>query len=193
MQRYLCGRWLVVVVACSAALAIAGIAFASIPDSSGVIHVCYAATGSGALNVYDPSNTDGSVPTSCVKGQASLSFNQTGPAGPQGPAGHLPPAVVAAAVQNLGQVDSSLTGLRTAIAGAVSQQRQQRAAFRKLMRKFLSAKTVAAQLSTAGEMSDETSLALQEAMDRQSKFMTTLSNLMKKIADTDSADIQNLK
>lgn len=45
-------------------------------------------------------------------------------------------------------------------------------------------------LSELGEME---SLRLQMAMDRISKLMETLSNIMKKISDTDSVIVQNLK
>ena len=37
------------------------------------------------------------------------------------------------------------------------------------------------------------SLRLQMAMDRMSKFMSTLSNLLKKMSDTGSTITQNLK
>jgi hypothetical protein len=43
------------------------------------------------------------------------------------------------------------------------------------------------------EMSEATALQLQMEMDRRSKLMQTLSNLMKSIGDTDSAIVQNLK
>lgn len=42
-------------------------------------------------------------------------------------------------------------------------------------------------------MSEQTSLALQKAMDRQPKFVSTLSNLEKKLADTQAVLEQNLK
>ena len=45
-------------------------------------------------------------------------------------------------------------------------------------------------LSELGEME---SLRLQMAMDRMSKMMTTLSNLLKKIHDTSESITQNLK
>jgi hypothetical protein len=190
------------------AAAASGIAVATIPDSKGGIHACYNANGTGAVNVYDPDATDGSVPTSCIKGQASFDFNQTGPVGPQGPqgsagppgpagpqglVGHLDPTVVAAIEQNLAQIQSGLKGLQGAIASANSQQSQQRTAFLRLRRQFVSAKTVAAQLAALSEMSNQTSLALQMAMDRQSRLLTTLSNLEKKLSDTDSTIVQNLK
>ena len=43
------------------------------------------------------------------------------------------------------------------------------------------------------EMGEMESLRLQMAMDRHSKFMTTLSNIMKKISDTNQGIIQNIK
>ena len=42
-------------------------------------------------------------------------------------------------------------------------------------------------------MGETESLRLQMAMDRLSKMMSTLSNILKRISDTDSALVQNLK
>ncbi len=44
-----------------------------------------------------------------------------------------------------------------------------------------------------GEMGEMMSLRLQMAMDRRSKFISTLSNLLKKQRDTEKAIIQNMK
>jgi len=41
--------------------------------------------------------------------------------------------------------------------------------------------------------SQMTSMVLQEAMDRRSKLVDTLSNLMKKIDDTSGSIVQNMK
>ena len=43
------------------------------------------------------------------------------------------------------------------------------------------------------EMGEMESLRLQMAMDRMSKMMSTLSNLLKKISDTSTSITQNLK
>jgi hypothetical protein len=43
------------------------------------------------------------------------------------------------------------------------------------------------------EMSDMTSLRLQMTMDRRSQFISTLSNIMKKIGTTQETLIQNIK
>jgi Arc/MetJ-type ribon-helix-helix transcriptional regulator len=48
-------------------------------------------------------------------------------------------------------------------------------------------------LDSLSELGEMESLRLQMAMDRVSKLMTTLSNLLKKISDTESSIIQNLK
>jgi len=67
------------------ALVAAGIAYAAIPDSSGVIHGCYSAK-TGALRVIDSSGK-------CANGENALNWNQQGPkgdvgaTGPQGPKG----------------------------------------------------------------------------------------------------------
>jgi hypothetical protein len=49
------------------------------------------------------------------------------------------------------------------------------------------------QLTTMNELSDSDSVRLQEAMDRHSRMMTTLSNILKKLNDTAAAISQNLK
>lgn len=48
-------------------------------------------------------------------------------------------------------------------------------------------------ITEQGELSETESLRLQMAMDRMSKMMSTLSNLLKRIDDTERAIIQNLK
>jgi hypothetical protein len=68
-----------------AVLAAGGIAYAQIPDSSDIIHACYAKSG-GALRVID------NTVTSCKSTETSLGWNQAGPTGPAGPAGLQGPA-----------------------------------------------------------------------------------------------------
>jgi hypothetical protein len=48
-------------------------------------------------------------------------------------------------------------------------------------------------LDSMNKMGETDSLRLQMAMDRMSKMMTTLSNLLKKVSDTSSSVVQNLK
>jgi hypothetical protein len=48
-------------------------------------------------------------------------------------------------------------------------------------------------LDSMNEMSEMTSMRLQMAMDRRSKFIQTLSNVMKKIDSTQETIVQNLK
>jgi len=50
-----------------------------------------------------------------------------------------------------------------------------------------------APLDSLSEMGEMESLRLQMAMDRQSKMMSTLSNLLKKVSDTSAAITQNIK
>jgi hypothetical protein len=50
-----------------------------------------------------------------------------------------------------------------------------------------------ASLDSMNEMSEMTSMRLQMAMDRRSKFVEALSNIMKKIDSTQETIIQNLK
>jgi len=48
-------------------------------------------------------------------------------------------------------------------------------------------------IDTMSEMGEMESLRLQMAMDRMSKMMSTLSNLLKKISDTSQTITQNMK
>jgi len=59
----------------------------------------------------------------------------------------------------------------------------------------LDAKLAAAKnnLDSLSEMGETESLRLQMSMDRMSKLMSTLSNLLKRISDTSSSITQNLK
>jgi len=80
--RSLVGRGgTVALIAAALGLAIGGIAYASIPDSNGVIHACYntGANPSGALRVIDTG-----LNSTCSKNEKSLSWNQRGPTGPAG-------------------------------------------------------------------------------------------------------------
>jgi hypothetical protein len=78
------GRALIAVVGITA---IGGIAYATIPDSSGVIHSCYKKSG-GAVRVIDNATTN------CSSGETSLNWNVTGPPGSPGPPGPPGPAGV---------------------------------------------------------------------------------------------------
>jgi hypothetical protein len=70
-----------VLVSVAVALAAGGIAYASIPDSSGAIHGCYKSNG-GALRVIDTL-----AGGTCLASETPLTWSQTGPQGLQGPSG----------------------------------------------------------------------------------------------------------
>lgn len=53
--------------------------------------------------------------------------------------------------------------------------------------------TLKQDIDSMSEMGEMESLRLQMAMDRMSKMMSTLSNLLKKISDTSNQITQNLK
>jgi hypothetical protein len=78
-------RW-VLAAGVIAALAVAAVAYASIPDGGGVIHGCYSASGSKAQN-GTPLNILDSGSAACSKGQTEVTWNQVGPHGPPGPQG----------------------------------------------------------------------------------------------------------
>jgi hypothetical protein len=85
-------RRVIIAGVAASAVAAGGIAYASIPASTGVISGCYS-TSTGALRVIDTATT-----TSCNSGESSLNWNQrgqTGPTGPRGPQGPQGPAYFA--------------------------------------------------------------------------------------------------
>jgi hypothetical protein len=65
-------------------LSAGGLAYASIPDSGGVIHGCYKKTSpnQGTIRVIDTDKGQ-----TCSNAENALNWNQTGPQGPTGPAG----------------------------------------------------------------------------------------------------------
>jgi Collagen triple helix repeat (20 copies) len=69
-----------VVAVAALVIALGGVAYATIPDSSGVIHGCYGPLG--VLRVIDPSTG-----AHCTALETPIQWNQTGPQGPAGPQG----------------------------------------------------------------------------------------------------------
>lgn len=81
MKRKLIRPGLAASVVVAALLVAGGIAYAAIPDGSGVIHGCYL-KGLGTLRVIDTDKAQ-----TCSKLEAPLDWSQTGPQGTQGPQG----------------------------------------------------------------------------------------------------------
>ncbi len=75
----------VAIAAVSALLVVGGVAYATIPDSNGVIHSCYTTKG-GSLRVIDTGAGE-----SCNLKESPLDWNAQGPTGPTGPAGSQGP------------------------------------------------------------------------------------------------------
>jgi hypothetical protein len=80
MKRLLGRRGVAVAFVVVVAIAVAGIAYASIPDANGVIHGCYAKT-TGKLRVIDSGGNG------CTSGENPLDWSQTGPTGTTGSTG----------------------------------------------------------------------------------------------------------
>ena len=78
-------KWTVSAIALAAMLAAAGVAYATIPDSAGTIHGCYAKSG-GSVRVIDAGVTN------CKSTETSLDWNVQGQQGPQGAQGPQGPA-----------------------------------------------------------------------------------------------------
>lgn len=86
-------RILLILAGAGAALLAAGVAYASIPDGSGVIHGCYTKTSTGAPQPGALRVIDTGLGQTCQANEVPLNWNQqgvrgpTGPQGPQGPQG----------------------------------------------------------------------------------------------------------
>lgn len=74
---------LVLAIATAILAAAGGVAYATIPDSNGVINACYDKQ-SGQLRVFD---AQAGAPKGCGSNERALTWNQTGPQGLQGPQG----------------------------------------------------------------------------------------------------------
>jgi chromosome segregation ATPase len=87
--------------------------------------------------------------------------------------GGMARALVVIRVKELGAVSASARGELTDLDREMQQLKQE--------------------LDSLSELGETESLRLQMAMDRMSKTMSTLSNLLKKISDTAQSITQNLK
>lgn len=79
--------WIAAIGATAMVLALGRDAAASIPDGQGAIHACYATrpsffTPAGSARIID------SAAAACQAGEVPISWNQSGPAGPQGAQGN---------------------------------------------------------------------------------------------------------
>lgn len=81
MKAKLLRPMLVALATAGALLVAGGIAYATIPDSGGVIHGCYK-TIQGTLRVIDTGQGQ-----TCSSSETALNWSQTGPQGQQGPQG----------------------------------------------------------------------------------------------------------
>jgi hypothetical protein len=91
------GRARLVALVVVAAAVGAGIAYANIPDSQGVIHGCYSPNGAKGSN-GTPLNIVNSDVAACSKGQTEVTWSQTGPQGPPGQNGAAGTSVTSTSV-----------------------------------------------------------------------------------------------
>src|SRR5262245_65639219 len=79
-------------IALAISAGVATLAYASIPDTNGVIHGCYSVNGQGqvdgsaSLRVIDPASTNPNG-QACKNNERALDWSQTGPTGPTGAQG----------------------------------------------------------------------------------------------------------
>src|SRR5436190_23062229 len=89
MMSWIIRRKVVVLAGAVAALAAAGIAYATIPDGNGVYTACKL-NATGTIRLIDPSLGNTSLLGHCTSLETQVTWSQRGPtglAGPQGPKG----------------------------------------------------------------------------------------------------------
>lgn len=87
MRSHLTGKRLALVAASVlAVLTAAGVAYATIPSSSGVYTGCVL-KGIGTIRLIDPSLSSRDFESHCTPFEQQITWNQTGPPGPGGPTG----------------------------------------------------------------------------------------------------------
>jgi collagen triple helix repeat protein len=79
-------RWTLLLVVCGALLVSAGVAYATIPDSSGQYHACVL-SGQGQVRIIDHD-----AGQNCKQNEQHVHWSQVGPPGAPGPAGPQGPA-----------------------------------------------------------------------------------------------------
>jgi hypothetical protein len=175
--------------------------------------------GSAGAVIARATARDSSQITACVEAKtgylylakscsgSSLTWNQIGPqgppgtpgpAGPQGPPGtfHLAavnPQAYQRAVQDLTGAGSLLAVLDHSISIGAGDTAAYRRRFVSLDVRMHRARTIPATLTALEGLDELNSEELQAAMDRQAKWLETLSNAMKKLADTSSAILDAAK
>src|SRR5689334_16636774 len=97
-MRTFSGKQMAVILGAVVAAAAVGAAYASIPDSTGVIHGCYDKAGN--LRVIDPS-----AGQKCVGTDTAITWNRQGPQGNAGPAGPPGPRGHAGSLKSLDDLE----------------------------------------------------------------------------------------
>src|SRR5436190_7219801 len=86
MMSWIIRRKVVVLAGAVAALAAAGIAYATIPDANGIYTACKL-NSTGTIRLIDPSLPSTSLLQHCTSLETQISWNQQGQTGAQGLAG----------------------------------------------------------------------------------------------------------
>jgi len=140
----------------------------------------------------------GTIDPAAVQGQAEqicgTAFNPCG-------AGDIDALVLIVMMQAANDAEQDLQQIMAEVKAANSAKAQMRGQMQALhAAQAMSARQINTeyqnlkdQLDSMSEMGETESLRLQMAMDRTSKFMQALSNIMKKIDQTDDSIIKNLK
>lgn len=122
-----------------------------------------------------------------------FAVSQMGPAIPRGPVSRLKgkPAGAATLYRNVLHFNAPDSNGGTVVGGFVVQGTQGGMVTRKDVDN--AKETVKNKLDSLSEMGEMESLRLQMAMDRMSKMMSTLSNILKKASETSQGITQNIK
>ena len=105
----------------------------------------------------------------------------------------LDPALVTKLNATLAGSLTSVHSLTSQVATLSSELTADRKRIARLQAVYASQTKLSAKIKTLDEISQQTQKELQQAMDGDRGFMTTIANILKELTDTDSAIVSNLK
>jgi len=107
--------------------------------------------------------------------------------------GRLDPALVTKLDAALASSLTSARNLRSRMNTLASELASDQKKIAQLQAAFASETRVSARVKTLDELSQQTQKELQQGLDGDSSFLSTISNVLKKLTDTDSSVVSNLK
>ena len=165
-----------VLAAVALAVALGGVAYAAIPDGSGVFNACYDNT-TGAVRLVNKQ------PGDCAGTETGASWSQTGPAGPRGPVGPRGPSDAYVAQRNGNFGTASLSIIRQVAVPAGSYVIQSKVTAYSQRRQSLAAECVLDTVSGGARNELDDSLAFVGAQDHSGSSLQVVDMGSTRLSD----------